>query len=107
MVSAYHKDAANGIPSYTTLELSRHAKNHPEGFTAEHGIGFAILHKDNRGKVFRAYRLHTDSDWQRRGVATAMYDHARESGIKLKPSGDQSEKGKLFWKGYKKHLKIG
>jgi GNAT superfamily N-acetyltransferase len=105
LVAAYHKDAANQEPSYTSAQITRHAANHPEGYGPEHGIGFAIFHKDNKGKIHRAYRLHTDSEWQRRGVATAMYDHAREKGLSIKPSGDQSEKGKLFWKGYRKHLK--
>jgi hypothetical protein len=105
LVAAYHKDAAAGEPTYTSSILTRHATEHPEGFGPEHGIGFAIFHKDTRGKKYRAYRLHTDSDWQRKGVATAMYDHVQKAGLNIKPSNDQSEKGKLFWKGYKKHLK--
>lgn len=102
LVAAYHPNATSG---YVSTELTRHAKEHPEGYTAARGIGFAIFHKDNKGKVYRAKQLYTDPDWQRKGVATGIYDHARDVGLKIRPSGDQSEKGKSFWKGYRKHLR--
>lgn len=105
MVTAYHPEASTDETSYARSEIVKHAKEHPRGLGPQHGIGFAIFHKDNSGKVYRAHRLHTDYGYQRRGVATAMYDHARENGLTIKPSSDQSEKGKLFWKSYRKHLK--
>lgn len=105
MVVAYHPDASTDDTSYARSEIVKHAKDHPPGMGPQHGIGFAIFHKDPKGQVYRAHRLHTDYGWQRRGVATAMYDHAKSQGLTIKPSSDQSEKGKLFWKGYKKHLK--
>ncbi len=44
-----------------------------------------------------ALDLNVDKQFRRRGLATAMYDFARELGNTIAPSRKQKPLGKLFW----------
>lgn len=44
-----------------------------------------------------ALDLNVDKQFRRRGLATAMYDFARELGNTIAPSKKQTPLGKLFW----------
>jgi ribosomal protein S18 acetylase RimI-like enzyme len=45
-----------------------------------------------------AYGVRVLPDWQRRGIATQLYNYAEKLlGVKLKPSSSQTDDGKAFW----------
>jgi GNAT superfamily N-acetyltransferase len=49
--------------------------------------------------VLKASFLHVDSDYRRQGIASAMYNFARELGNDVAPSSNQSSLGRAFWTG--------
>ena len=49
--------------------------------------------------VLKASFLHVDPDYRRQGIASAMYNFARELGNDLAPSTNQSSLGRAFWTG--------
>jgi GNAT superfamily N-acetyltransferase len=49
--------------------------------------------------VLKASFLHVDTDYRRQGIASAMYNFARELGNDLAPSTNQSSLGRAFWTG--------
>ena len=49
--------------------------------------------------VLKASFLHVDSDYRRQGIASAMYNFARELGNDVAPSSNQSSLGRAFWSG--------
>jgi GNAT superfamily N-acetyltransferase len=107
LIVAYHKSASaekDGRSRYVPSVVKELATEHPEGFSADHAIGFVAFRKV-KGATHRALNLYVDHDWTRKGVATAMYDHAKGEGLKPIPSKDQSGNGAAFWKGYRRHLR--
>ncbi len=44
-----------------------------------------------------AGNLRVDDEFQRKGIATAMYKFVKSLGNDIKPSNIQTEKGKAFW----------
>jgi ribosomal protein S18 acetylase RimI-like enzyme len=45
-----------------------------------------------------AGNLSVWNDYQRRGIASAMYNFARELGNDIQPSGTQTDQGRAFWR---------
>jgi 8-oxo-dGTP pyrophosphatase MutT (NUDIX family)/GNAT superfamily N-acetyltransferase len=61
-------------------------------------VGTAELHHEGYTKMFPR-DVHVDKEHRRKGLATAMYQHAeRHSGRKVRRSKDQTDSGKLLWR---------
>lgn len=58
-------------------------------------IGYVVFDRD--GKDLTPIDLAVERDYQRRGVASTMYDHAKDLGFKIHASSDQTSAGKQFW----------
>jgi GNAT superfamily N-acetyltransferase len=68
-------------------------------------VRFVVHNADQRPGWFRradepylsAGNLSVWNDYQRRGIASAMYNFARELGNDIQPSGTQTDQGRAFW----------
>jgi GNAT superfamily N-acetyltransferase len=49
------------------------------------------------GNHMEVSAVQVATEYQRQGIASAMYNFARELGNDVKPSRNQSDKGKAFW----------
>jgi ribosomal protein S18 acetylase RimI-like enzyme len=59
-------------------------------------VGYVVFDRD--GKDLVADDFAVDSDYRGRGIGTAMYNHAKSLGFKIKPSSNQTTMGQKFWK---------
>ena len=64
------------------------------------GIGHArfLVHQDKTGdEHMEVSFVMVDNEYQRQGIASAMYQFARELGNDVKPSNARSDDAKAFW----------
>ena len=59
-------------------------------------IGY--LHLLKRRGYWTAQDVGVDPPHRRRGVATAMYNHAEENGMNIEPSEAQTSDAEAFWR---------
>jgi hypothetical protein len=111
LVVAYHPDAdTSGSDIHNGLNYLRRnqpdvdwqSRLFPAGFSEKHMIGYARFHTKTYPSTPRDYRRfasdsYVDSDWRRRGVATAMYSHANKQ-FPIEPSIALSGDARKFWK---------
>lgn len=90
-------DGANGVidnfkdrKNKDRLSLSARDKNGKQ-------IGIAVFWKDTDGKYF-ANITDVKENNRREGIATALYEYAKSTGIEIKPSKTQTEMGAEFSK---------
>jgi GNAT superfamily N-acetyltransferase len=63
---------------------------------------------DYAGKTPDGDRMYASSDtmvqpkYQRRGIATAMYQYLRQQGVNIVSSDEQTDKGAAMWRGFRK-----
>jgi len=65
-------------------------------------IGGAHLESKGKNAPFVADDLYVNKEFQRRGIATKMYDYITKLGFKVEKSSDLSPDGEAFWKKYNK-----
>lgn len=58
-------------------------------------VGYVIFDRD--GDTLISNDLAIDDEYQRRGIATEIYNDLRDSGFTIKRSSDQTSFGKAFW----------
>lgn len=58
-------------------------------------VGYVVFDRD--GKDLTPSDLAVEPEYQRRGIASTMYDHAKSLGFKIHASSDQTNAGKQFW----------
>lgn len=100
--------AASDLPTKKygnfTLTFERAAPGHDAYVRAtdEDGspAGGATFTSDDGGKTYYSIDTYTYKNYQRRGLATAVYDFARENGLRIVPSNDYSPDGEAFVKAY-------
>jgi GNAT superfamily N-acetyltransferase len=82
------KDGAN---------VTIHAYSRDPEYPTEYNntIGYVVFDRD--GNTLVAADLVVDYFWRKKGVATAMYDHAKSLGFTIKPSTNQLTGGKNLW----------
>jgi GNAT superfamily N-acetyltransferase len=103
VVVAYHPNQNNPEGTAATT-ITHHKVAHPEGFGAHNAVGYATFVAD--GKEATAENVFVDPKWRRMGVASGIYDHAKQTlGADIVPSNQQSYDGAAFWQGYEKNRK--
>ena len=58
-------------------------------------VGYVVFDRD--GNTLISNDLAIDDEYQRRGIATEIYNYLRDSGFTIKRSADQTSQGKAFW----------
>lgn len=59
-------------------------------------VGYVVFDRDGMDLVADDFAV--DPDYRGQGIGTAMYDHAKSLGFRIKPSADQTALGQKFWK---------
>lgn len=63
--------------------------------------GIATFRFTKRPDGVISYYSDVQDDYQRQGIGTEVYKFVQSLGYKLKPSNQQSDKGKAMWKSFK------
>jgi pyrimidine deaminase RibD-like protein/GNAT superfamily N-acetyltransferase len=63
-------------------------------------------HFDIEGEQLRSFDTHVDPSYRRQGVATAMYNWAKELGNDIAASSERTPDGRKFWRGSRNGTKI-
>ena len=67
-------------------------------------IGHADIIHTKRHKNINSQWIHVDKEHRRKGIATAMYQHAEKvTGKKIHPSKDKTNEGYKFWQGTRQY----
>ena len=95
------------LKAQATDDWNKYQKLDIEVFDPESGIPFRIAHARFRikpgfffQKNLEASMIYVSQEYQKRGIATAIYQYVRKLGNTIKPSRFQLPPGKSMWKSF-------
>lgn len=96
---AASEGVAEGKKSTLDLEFRiRHKDNIINIYAELDGVMVGYAKFNVRDNTLVAGKVSVDPDYRRQGIATAIYDYAKDQGYDIVPSQSQTDLGREFWK---------
>ncbi len=96
--SVWKKEANSGLYNEWSQRRVDSLPEVPAGYSSHNLVGIATFAPTEDDGVYKVEMVEVSKKWQRNGIATSLYDAARDSGLDVVPSRMQTPAAKAFWK---------